>query len=349
MDTDRIAWRQRIAASIFAPVEFAIAVVAGLLLLLLWLLPWGAAVRLARAGACVLACALPGIRRVAMINLRRAYGPSMTRAAARRAAFCVFANMGQTVAEGIQVARRIRRGAMDGGLLCEMEDPDLARRLLSDPRPKIFVTGHLGGWEAAAMMTATHTPGLKAVARRVDNRYVDALVRRFRAFGGLRNTIDKQGAARATLIHLRAGHSVLMLADENAGRGGLFVEFFGRPASATRLPAVLAVKTGAPIVLGTAVRTAARPGTGRCFRFRLALFEPAQAPRDHEQHVQALTQAIATQWERWVRDDPMQWRWIHWRWKARPDGRDETYTRRDLDASFAAPAIGAAGVNEPIA
>src|SRR5205807_7917448 len=129
---------------------------------------------------------------------------------------------------------------------------------------------------------------------------------------------DKTGAAAAALARLRRGDSVAMLLDENGGYRGVFVEFFGRPASTGRLPALLSLETGAPIVVGACVR---RPG--RRFLYRLALLE-AGRERDAEA-VALLTQQIVATLERWVRDDPTQWRWIHWRWKTRPDGSGEAY------------------------
>jgi hypothetical protein len=62
-----------------------------------------------------------------------------------------------------------------------------------------------------------------------------------------------------------------------------------------------------------------------------------------------LTRRMAALYEGWVREDPDQWRWVHWRWKHRPDGTVETYSRRDLRACFAAagPAL-AAGVATPL-
>ncbi len=298
-----------------------------LLALPLWALPWPLAARLGRGYGRVAGAFWPGARRVAMINLRRAL--ALEHAAARRLTCEVFAHLGESIADGLQCARR--RGApLDESY--RVDDPGLAKRLLADPRPKVFVLAHLGSWElaAAALARAFGERGA-AIIRRVDNPYLDALVRwvRLAAPG---QWIEKRGATAAALSRLRAGDSVALLLDENAGRRGVFVEFFGRPASTHRSAALLALLSGAQLVAGAVVRDAA--GGGRLFL--LAEIEPGAASGGPAA-VRDLTQRVTLVLERWIRRYPGQWRWIHWRWRERPDGTSERYRRRDLRRAFASP------------
>jgi hypothetical protein len=48
-----------------------------------------------------------------------------------------------------------------------------------------------------------------------------------------------------------------------------------------------------------------------------------------------LTARVAAKLECWIRDDPDQWRWTHWRWKTRPDGTEEQYGRTAVRAALA--------------
>jgi KDO2-lipid IV(A) lauroyltransferase len=210
------------------------------------------------------------------------------------------------------------------------EDPALERRILDDPRPKVLVTGHLGSWEVAMQMVDLRFAGRGvAVARRIDNPFLDAFFRRVRR--GRAPILEKRGAVAPALAALRAGESVAILHDENGGRSGPFPSFFGRPASTRKTPALLSALTGAPIVVGAAVRR------GEKFLFRLALLEPPGGGRPSPRDVLEATEEIVRTWERWVREDPLQWRWIHWRWRTRPGGAEETYTPRDVREAFAAP------------
>jgi KDO2-lipid IV(A) lauroyltransferase len=253
----------------------------------------------------------------------------VTKASALADVARVFAGLGQSLAEGIQFARRHRSGDAWRDLV-EVEDPGLAARLLADPAAKVFVTGHLGSWEVALQVLerSTGRPGA-AVVRRVDNPFLQAIVLRLRTrHPG--QWIEKAGAVPVALQRLREGTSVAILADENGGRAGPFVPFFGRPASTRRTAALLAAATGSTIVLGAVVR---RRGP-RPFLFRLAVVPaPSGGPADSE-GVLETTKAIAEKWEEWVREDPLQWRWIHWRWRTRPGGIEETYTRRDVARAF---------------
>ena len=307
-----------------------------LVILPLWFLPAGAAYRLARFyGYCGYLVWGEG-RRAGMINLRRAYGAEMDYRRARDSVRKIFANLAQGIAEGLQFARRHADAASGWETVYVSEDPELEWRMIKDPRPKVFVGGHLGSWEVAMMMVSLRTGAQGAVvARRVDNPFLNWFVRRVRQQYGAQ-WIEKRGASDAGLQWLEQGRSVAMLMDENGGWRGMFVDFFGRPASTRKSAALLSLSTGAPIVVGAALRQESDPR----FLYKLAVLEPADY-RQSADPVQRMTQDIVAIQEKWIRERPLQWRWIHWRWKTRPDRSEERYTRRDLVECFhqkAAPA-----------
>lgn len=264
-------------------------------------------------------------RRTGMINLRRAFGSSMSRARARRMTRRVFQHLTQSVAEGLWCLRPGGAQAFVRSGRVTEEHPDLTRRAMADPRPKLLVTAHLGAWDLAIIWAGMLGGRGAVVQRRFDNRVLQAVLEWARA--PLGDTISKHGAAGETLRRLRQGQSVAMLVDENAGHRGYFVPFFGRVASTQRTPALLAIQTGCPIVLAAMVR---RP-SGR-YLCRGAWFDPADTAAAWT--VETLTTALTAHLETWIRDDPEQWRWIHWRWKTRPDGIEERYDRATLRSCF---------------
>lgn len=295
----------------------------------LWLLSWN---RAARLGEIYGRCAYflwPKARRAGMINLRRAYGSAMDLRTARSWTAEVFGSLGRSIAEGVQFARRYK-SKRDPAERIRAEDETLEAQILADPRPKIFATAHLGSWEVGLGAVSRRIgPGGAVIIRRIDNPFLNALVRRLRLHRA-EEWIEKRGASAEALRRLRAGESVALLADENGGPRGVFVDFFGRPASAHKTPAVLSALTGSPIVVGAAVRRENE------FLFRLAVIEPRPVSRraDAELEIRRLTGELAQVLERWIRAEPRQWRWIHWRWRSRPDGSEEAYRSADVDECF---------------
>jgi KDO2-lipid IV(A) lauroyltransferase len=320
--------REAVALLRDAPVAAAVL----LLVLPLWVLPWSAAAAVGRAYGRLAALAWRVGWRTALVNLRRAYGDELDLPRARELAGRSFASLGQGIAEAVQFVRRHAGGRGAWHERYVTEDPPLEARLLADPRPKVFVTGHLGSWEMAIMVLACLRPDGGAVARRVDNVVLDRVLRRFRtAKPG--QWIDKRGAVSEARRRLEAGEDVALLLDENGGYKGVFTRFFGRPASTSRVAALLALSTGAPIVVGALVRRPGQPG----LLYRLALVEPPPVGDAPKTAVRDLTQRVTSVLETWIRDDPGQWRWAHWRWKTRPSGVEERYGRREVVAAFAEP------------
>ena len=131
--------------------------------------------------------------------------------------------------------------------------------------------------------------------------------------------IDKRGALRPVLETLRRGGGMVgILLDQNAARReGVFVPFFGRAASTSRSVALLAVRTGAPVVPIFIRREA--PGRHR------VLVEPALPPptaNDPEQAIVELTARCTQTIEAAIRSTPEQWLWSHDRWRTRPPAAD---------------------------
>lgn len=177
----------------------------------------------------------------------------------------------------------------------------------------LMLTAHLGNWE---ILSATHRLteyGLSIVVRPLDAPWLDSVADRLRRRTGV-EVIDKRGALRAVLEALRRGRLVGILMDQNAARReSVFVDFFGHPASTSRSIAVLAVRTGSPIVPIFASRTA---DGGHRVVIRPAL--PPPASDDPEAAIVDVTARCTVEIERAIREAPEQWLWSHDRWRTRP-------------------------------
>ena len=132
---------------------------------------------------------------------------------------------------------------------------------------------------------------------------------------GGQNIVMKHGAVRGLLRVLRKGGVAAIQVDQDARGHGVFVPYFGAPASTVPTPAQLAFRTGAAIIPAFSLRTG--PG----FRYRLWFEEPIVADKDadgDEETIRIMTE-LNRRLEMAVRQDPAQWLWLHRRWKSTPE------------------------------
>jgi KDO2-lipid IV(A) lauroyltransferase len=240
-------------------------------------------------------------------HLRRAF-PERDEAWVRHTAAEAYAHLGR---EGMTMLRLSRLGADDVIAATDVEGLDELRSALAGGSGAVIVTGHFGNWEIGGSALAARGIPLDVVAQRQANPLFDRLINDAREGLGMR-VVMRGGATKASLRALRAGRAVALVADQDARSRGVFVPFFGRPASTFRGPAVLALRSGAPVFMGTAVR---RPD-GR-YRVRVRRI-PVPPGDDPERRALELTAATAAALERAVREAPGQYFWHHRRWKTAP-------------------------------
>src|SRR5262249_54224761 len=118
-------------------------------------------------------------------------------------------------------------------------------------RPLLIVTGHFGNWELGGYVLGLLGFTTHAIARPLDNPYLDLLLRRFRERTGQR-VLAKHGDFERMQELLAGGGVLATLADQDAGARGLFVNYFGRPASTHKAVALMALQYQVPLlVVGT--------------------------------------------------------------------------------------------------
>ncbi len=175
----------------------------------------------------------------------------------------------------------------------------------------IIVTAHTGNWDLVACAVAERLlPGLAVVTKRLHVSWLDRVWQDTRQRRGLRLV------ASHDLVHtlsqmLRAGQSIAMVIDQApAARTSLeTLPFAGAPALYDRLPAALAMRTGAPIVMALGRREA---DGGHRVEVPLALRPPARPTRAWVSDAMARMNECL---DDFVRQYPEQWLWLHRRWK----------------------------------
>lgn len=253
--------------------------------------------------------ALPRRRRIALANLSRAY-PELPVAERRQLARRAAQHLGMTL---VELPRLLAAPLEETLARIRLDGIDHLHEAMRVHGRALVLTAHVGNWEILCAAHRLTEYGLSVVVRPLDAPWLDAVADRLRRRTGV-EVIDKRGALRPVLEALRRGRMVGILMDQNASRReGVFVRFFGHPASTSRSIALLAVRTGAPVVPIFARRTA---GTGHTVVIRPPL--PLPASNDPEAAVVELTARCTAQIEEVIREAPEQWLWSHDRWRTRP-------------------------------
>lgn len=274
-------------------------------------LPEGAADRLG-AGAGALLHAPLGIRRATVEgNLRLAF-PEAPEEWIRETGRAAYRHLGREAAAILRLSRLDREAVVERTEIRpeEWEEFQAAR---AEGKGVILATGHHGNWEIAAAALAARGVPVAAIVKRMGNPRVDARLEGLRRRLGV-ETIEMSRASRLVPRVLREGGVVGIVGDQDARRSGVFVPFFGRPASTHRGPALFALRLGAPVFASAARRL---PGPG----VRYAVYGhrvPAPRTGELEADVEALTAALAAALEAEVRAAPGQYFWFHRRWKTPP-------------------------------
>lgn len=271
--------------------------------------PEGVALRI---GAAVgwFAGAVVGLRRrVVRDNLRRAF-PDRAEAWRRRVARASWAHLGRETVATFRLADVTPEELLDR---CDFTGIEAFEAALAEGRGVVLVSGHLGNWEVGGASLAARGLPVDAVAKGMANRRFEEDVTATRRRLGLR-LVEMGRAPREVMRSLRAGRVAALVADQDMHRGGLFVPFFGEPASTAKGPAVFALRSGAPLFLGIPLRSR---DDRRRFDMRLERIE-YEPTGDLEEDVRRLTALHTRALEAAVREAPEQYFWQHKRWKTRP-------------------------------
>ena len=193
----------------------------------------------------------------------------------------------------------------------EAENLDIIHRQLRAGRPVVVILSHLSNWELFAHIMPKYIGYVRnsTIYQRLGNRFIDEHLCRMRGRAGVEMFNRKEGFEKAIKL-LRDGGVIGILSDQHSGDSGLWVPFFGRLASTSPLPALLAKRTGAALV-GAAIYT------DGLARWRIVVSPALEVKQTSVELLTAKTNdLIAAQISR----APEDWFWVHDRWKIpRPD------------------------------
>jgi len=252
-------------------------------------------------------------QKVVFQNLRLAFGREKSEKDIDDIAKRTFENLGMTAVEFFRIPH------MDVEMFKKrvtVEGLEKALKLLEMKNGILLLLSHFGNWELMGMMSKVIGQPIMVIAKPVKkNKWVDQFITEIRRKAGL-EVIPTEKASRRVIRALSQNRVVGILIDQRAKRSeGVWADFFGRRAPTTPGLAILAIKTGAPILPVFMIRNGYQ-------RHRLLIQEPLELThtRDIKKDVETNTQLINHTLESMIRQYPDQWFWVHRRWERKKGG-----------------------------
>jgi KDO2-lipid IV(A) lauroyltransferase len=228
--------------------------------------------------------------------------PEMNVDARRRCLAGMWDNLGRVLAE-LSHLSDIRLG--ENLEVVGDEHLDIVR---TSGRPAIFISAHYGNWELVSHAAALLSAPLVLVYRAANNPLVEDLLQSIRSRPNLEHVPKGVRAARALLQALQTNRSLGILVDQKLN-SGIAVPFFGHDAMTAPAPAELALRSNSPII---PIRVERLHGT----QFRISIEAPIilVSTGDRDKDVLNGLLRINAVLERWIRERPDHWFWVHKRW-----------------------------------
>jgi KDO2-lipid IV(A) lauroyltransferase len=258
-------------------------------------------------------------------NLAIVFGDALTREERNRIARGAYAHFGAVIFDMLRLWGRPPSEL--AALVEQFEGEDhLARAADAHGGAAIIVSGHFGFWELAGPAVTSRGRKMCPVAKPIHNPYLDAMVKKARSLPNYQ-IVPTSGSIRDMVRRAKEGWVLAFIADQDARRDGIFIDFLGKPASTATGPAAFAVKLGLPIVPFFITRL---PNGF----YRMEFEEPIAPPEGMETQaaIEWLTRRHTERLEQRIRQNPRHYWWFHRRWKTRPKTQSESNQKKELSA-----------------
>lgn len=255
-----------------------------------------------------------GVRRTTTLENLQSVFPEWTSDRCDQTAREMWAHLVLMLCEIAHAPRRIHE--TNWREFIHIRDDRLMTGYFLDWRPVVLVSGHLGNFELAIFATGILGIPTWAIARTLDNPWLQGWISRFREQRG-QYILPASGSAAEVQRVLDAGGMLSLLGDQHAGQKGCWVDFMGRPASCHKAVALFTLAGNAPMLVSYAVRR------GAPLQLEVGCVGVADplCLSPEQSDVRSLTQWYNRRLEEVVRHFPEQYWWLHRRWKERPQRR----------------------------
>ena len=179
-------------------------------------------------------------------------------------------------------------------------------KLIRENKKVIFVSGHFSNFELMSMEITKKNINLATIYRPLNNFFLNPVMEYLRKKYVCKNQIKKGiNGLRETIEYIKKNYSIALMIDQRLSEGDK-INFFGKPASTTTLPAQLAFKYNLPIIPVFIQRINSE-------NFQIEFFEKI-FPKNFKNKIE-LSQKLNYVLEDMIKKNPNEWIWTHSRWK----------------------------------
>lgn len=254
-------------------------------------------------------------REIALQNLKIAFQDKITESEQVKICKHSFINLAKTVVEFMRFPKLNDKNIWDVVTVVGKKHLETA---IESGKGTIVFLPHFGNWELLSLVYGALIPNqAKAIAFPLKNERLNDMIWRYRELFSL-ELIPRKNAVKESLRALRNNQAVGFFADQNAGEQGVFIDFFGKPASTVRGPVTLALKTESPILFSLDIR---KPDGSHNVEILPPIY--TQSSGDLESDVKHYTSQLLKYLEHYIQQYPDQWLWIHNRWKTQPGKKND--------------------------
>ena len=176
-------------------------------------------------------------------------------------------------------------------------------RYLQNGNGIIMVTGHYGAWEILGKWLGEYAKLFTGIAFKQKNLGAHNFFIEQREYFGTKHIFTREPLEKMYDV-LKKNGILGIVSDQDAGKKGIFVDFFKTPASTAKGAALFHINRGSPIVVAVCMRTGFD-------RYRIE-FIPIE---NNGKNIQSITQSYTKILEEYIKIYPEQYFWFHRRWK----------------------------------
>lgn len=244
-------------------------------------------------------------RDIVQRNLRFVFHKEKTPRQIRKIAREAFENFGQNLFESLALGR------VDSKYInkyVRIEGRHLIDEALNANKGLIYITLHLGNWELSNAVCGLYHGSSSVIIKTQKHTRLNSLLNSYRKKFGVK--IVGLDSLRDIVKALENNEIVTMVSDHGAGKGDIFIDFFGRKAAVPQGAVRLALKFKTPLIFAYIVRT-----RGPYHRIVLERFDSFFDTGDKEKDLEENLGAINKKFEGYIREHPAQYLWLYKRWK----------------------------------